>query len=165
MKKPILSITRNPNLGTTIVFRSLIRRQWLFNVSLSKKGTGSISVTLLALIASIFYACVSSPDTDSKPKTHYVHAADTLWHDDMNEWNAGRLDRTEYSVGIEWSTATIVMSDSLTSWTIGTVSYAKAYQTSPKPVYWNGTAIVIDWDKLPANWWNVTIKFSKKEVE
>ncbi len=164
MKKPIIQVTIN-NMGTILVVRSPFSRQWLFNLSFSKGFTMSkVSAFLLSLSAILFYACVnpSEPETETKPKYKYTYFADTLHKDDMTLWNEGALDKTEYSTGYEWNTVTVTLFDSVSHWSIGSGTYSKPLETSTKPVYWNGVSLVIDWDKLPSNWVQCVIRYSRK---
>ncbi len=65
--KKIISIKRNPSLGTIIVVRSPFSRKWLFNLSIAPKrelkikthlnnalAKGAYAFTLVAIVAACF---------------------------------------------------------------------------------------------------------------
>jgi hypothetical protein len=64
-KHPIIKITKG-SLGVTLVFRSLLSRQWLFNISIGSWALDrfnpkpTLKLATLALLAMVYWACDSS---------------------------------------------------------------------------------------------------------
>lgn len=162
--KPIFAYKRS-TLGVTMVFRSPFKRLWLFNISIGNNITLRPALRFAALlsIALVYWACDTSTSPVDKPKTHYAHFADTLWHDDMAIWNNGDTVETDYHTSEAWTSATVYCYQDTTKWTVASLTYSKPVATSNKPIYWDGAAIQIMWDRMPKQWTKIEIRFSRKE--
>lgn len=81
MPKPMISITRNPMLGTTIVLRSPISRRWIANLTIAPRrypleiNTGygyvvakaGMILTLLSLVVLTCTGCTANPTAPDAP--------------------------------------------------------------------------------------------------
>lgn len=146
------------NMAIIIVFR--IHGIWLFNLTISHNLYNGVTrmfrLTALYCIAPflllLLIGCNENPVAPIT--THYHYIADTLYHGDWSEGDTLHLYHDS-----AWITGTVYAYQDSAKWLINSVSFVKAYETSPKAAYWNGKTIDILLSRLPMQWDKVIVRF------